>query len=301
MILLQLIKFGAVLPVWCKRSFVEKVFIRILNIYRNRNKRDLYIYSNLGMNNRLRVKLSVHQSPAQFFFGTPDSYPGESYTLHLAEALNKYCSAFVDIGANWGYYSYYMALTYKKPIYWFEPNPVLYSNVTSNIKYNNFNNVIGSDTAISDAEGQLTFYIDQSSDLQSSLINPGSQANVKEHTVQSMRFDNWVSSGSIPDKLLVKVDVENAEWNFINGAKDNLGKVQFLILEVLGPARQTGFINFMIRELGFHAYYINENKIEHVKEEDMRYTKGEYNWLFCKYQPLKLEEYLSGSRFTVTA
>lgn len=301
MILLGLIKFGAVLPVWCKHGLVEKVFRRILLIYRNRYKQDQYIYSNLGMKNRLRVKLSVHQSPAHFFFGTPDLYLGEYYTLLLADKLNERCSAFVDIGANWGYYSYYMAVKYKKPIFWFEPNPLLYSNVNSNITNNNFNNVTGSDTAISDSEGQLTFYIDQSSDLQSSLIHPGANAHVKEHTVRSMRFGDWVSSASIPDKLLVKVDVENAEWNFINGAKHNLEKVQFLILEVLGPARQSGFINFMIRELDYHAYYINENKIEHVKEEDMRYTKGEYNWLFCKYQTSILEEYLSGSKFTVIA
>jgi FkbM family methyltransferase len=301
MMLIALIRMGASLPVWCKGGITEKVFRRILFLYNKRYHEDQLVYSNLGIDNKLVVKASVSQAPTHFFFGKPSSYSGEYYTLRLAEKLSTHCAAFVDIGANWGYYSYYMAVHYKKPIFWFEPNPVLYRHVADNLRANQFNQVTGSDVAISDTAGQLTFYIDQTSDLQSSLINPGAGANIKEHVVQAIRFEDWANSINIPGKLLVKVDVENAEWNFIKGAEGAFDKIEYLIMEVLGPARESGFINYMIRDLKVHAYYIDENKIEHVQEEDMRYTKGEYNWLFTSHGPNALQQQLSGSPFTVIA
>ncbi|MBK6390601.1 MAG: FkbM family methyltransferase [Saprospiraceae bacterium] len=120
-------------------------------------------------------------------------------------------------------------------------------------------------------------------------------------TVESIRFEDWVFQNNIDKKLIVKVDVENAEWQFIKGSLKVLDKIEFLVMEVLGPARQEGFINYMISDLALQSYYINENKIEHVLQEDMRYTPGEYNWLFCRYTPEALKEKLTNRLFTVIA
>lgn len=299
-VLLQLIKMGAKLPVGLKGGITEKVLRRLLNIYVRSGGKESAVRGNMGINNKLNVELPVLKAPSYFLFGTPFSYKGEYHTLQLANFLNQYCAAFVDIGANWGFYSYYIAAhNQNKPIFWFEPNPALYNNITDNLARNKFTNVRGSDVGLSDTDGTLTFYLNQSSDLESSIVAPESQEGVIKQTINTTRFDSWALGNAIPGKLLVKVDVENAEWQFIRGAEKALDKIEYLIMEVLGPARQSGFINYVIKDLGMQAYYIDENKIEHVREEDMRYTTGEYNWLFCHQTPDVLAKQLSGSIFKV--
>jgi FkbM family methyltransferase len=299
-VLLQLIKIGASLPVGLKGGIIEKVLRRIQHAYIKSGGKDVIISSNMGINNKFRVALPVLKAPPYFLFGTPFSYKGEYHTLQLANFLNQYCNAFVDIGANWGFYSYYIAAhNDNKPIFWFEPNPELYNNITDNLARNKFNSVRGSDLGLSDTDGVLTFYLNPSSDLVSSIVPPENQDGVVKQTINTTRFDSWAMSNGIPDKLMVKVDVENAEWQFIRGAEKALDKIEYLIMEVLGPARQSGFINYVINDLQLKAYYIDNEKIEYVAAEDMRYTKGEYNWLFCRQRPEELSQKLSGSIFKV--
>lgn len=298
-LLLQLIKLGASLPVSLKGGITEKVLRRVLKIYRDGKGKDANVHSNLGIDNRLKIQLPIAKAPSYFLFGKPSSYPGEYYTLELAKHLNKYCDAFVDIGANWGYYSYYVGNNSSKPVYWFEPNEFLYNNITQNLAKNKFDRARGSDVALSDTNGSLTFYLNQNSDLVSSIVPPESDNGIVKQTVATTRFDKWANENNIPSKLLVKVDVENAEWQFIRGAVNAVDKIEYLVMEVLGPARQSGFINYVINDLGFKAYYINEAKIEYVQKEDMRYTAGEFNWLFCKQTPDVLAQKLAGSIFKV--
>lgn len=299
-LLLPFIKLGASLPVGLKGGLPEKVLRRLLSMYKNSKGKDAIVQSNLGLNKNLKVELPVLQAPTFLLFGTPASYTGEFYTVQLSGLLTKYCDAFVDIGANWGFYSYYIATTNaNKPIFWFEPNPFLHNSIKENLSRNNLKHVKGLDMALSDKNGTLTFYLNPESDLISSIVAPKDENGVIKQTVATTRFDNWAADPSIPNKLMVKVDVENAEWEFIRGAVNAIDKIEYLVMEVLGPARQSGFINYTINDLKLQAYYINKNKLEHAKQEDMRYTEGEYNWLFCKQSPAELRQKLSGSIFEV--
>lgn len=299
-LLLQVIKIGASLPVGLKGGIVEKVLRRVLTMYKNSKGKDAIVQSNLGLSKKLNVQLPVLQAPTFLLFGTPKSYTGEFYTVQLAGWLTKYCSAFIDIGANWGFYSYYISANNPgKPVYWFEPNPFLHKSIKENLSRNNLQHVKGSDMALSDTNGTLTFYLNPVSDLVSSIVAPENDSQVIKQTVATTRFDNWASDPAIPSGLMVKVDVENAEWQFIRGAVNAIDKMEYLVMEVLGPARQSGFINYVINDLKLQAYYINKNRIEHVLAEDMRYNEGEFNWLFCKQQPAALRQKLSGSVFEV--
>jgi FkbM family methyltransferase len=259
-------------------------------------------HTNLGIDNRLKIALPVLQAPPIFFFGKPRSYTGEYYTVQLVGLLSQHCSSFVDVGANWGFFSYYVSQHNPSiPVYWFEPNAVLYQSIITNTASNRLKSMHGSRQALSDTNGNLSFYVEKGSGFTSSLIKPDIGSALTEMTVESIRFEDWVLKNGIDGKLLVKVDVENAEWQFIKGAAKTMDKIDFLVMEVLGPARQNGFINYMINDLALQSYYINENKIEHVLQEDMRYTKGEYNWVFCRLLPAELKKKLAGTLFTVIA
>jgi FkbM family methyltransferase len=298
----SLISWGASFPVWMKGGMMKKVFNRLLLHYRKKYPVEALIFSNFGIDNKLKIALPVLQAPSTFFFGKPTSYTGEFYTLRLAALLSQHCSTFIDVGANWGFFSYYISRHNSSlPVYWFEPNISLYENISLNAGNNKFINMHGSLQALSDTNGTMTFYIEQGAGFNSSLIKPDSGPVLTERTVETIRFEDWLQQNNIGKNLLVKVDVENAEWHFIKGAINAMSKIEFLVIEVLGPARQSGFINYMIQELKLNAYYINENKIEQVLKEDMRYTKGEYNWLFCRYNPEILKEKLTDPLFIVLA
>lgn len=257
-------------------------------------------YSNYGICNQLSIEMPLAESPVHLLYGSPKNYTGEYHTLLLSRTLKEEAGAFIDVGANWGYYSFFIASAPGKkiPIYAFEPNPILFEYLQKNIQQNKLTLLQVLDLAICDTTGLITFYQDKTSDLTSTIKLPSESDKFFEIQVSCTRLDDWILTRDL-NNLLVKVDVENAEWNFISGVTGVLDKIKFLIMEVLGPARKSGFINYMIRESKWNAYYINKYKIEFVVEEDMRYTPDEYNWLFCRENPAALRILLRSSLFVV--
>lgn len=293
---------GASLPVRYKGGIISRVLVHFFERRKKNIPGELKTYSNYGIDNRLHIELPMAAVPAHLLYGAPVNYIGEYNTLLLAGILNRHSSAFIDVGANWGYYTYFMATAEEKqgPIYSFEPNPFLFEYLKKNVRQNNLEHVHPCDLAVGDTSGTITFYKDIRSDLSSTISPPENLENFIELEVKATRLDDWIRQLDLKN-ILVKADVENAEWNLIRGATGVLDRIVFLVMEVLGPARKSGFIHYMIRELNWHAYYINRDKIEHVTEEDMRYTPNEYNWLFCKTDPQALRQLLYRSGFTVVA
>lgn len=297
----MIVRIGASLPAAWKGAWNLKIMNRFMNLS-GIKKRKEFLATNLGISPAIRVSLPAGDAPATMFFGGPKEYLGEYYTMMLTLELSKHCDATADIGANWGFYTYFLASKGVKPIYWFEPNAALNKTIHSNVLSNGFAGIEGSDFALAAQNGQLTFYIDKHSDLESSLIEPKGRNDIEAVTVNATRFDSWVEQkGLSASKLMVKVDVENAEWEFVNGASGCVPAIQFLILEILGPARQGRIVDHIVNVWGLNAYYINGQRLEFVREDDMRYTKGEYNWLFTHESPENLKSLLATSVFEVIA
>jgi hypothetical protein len=112
-------------------------------------------------------------------------------------------------------------------------------------------------------------------------------------------FDAFAGRVGLAGDYLVKVDVENAEWAFVEGAPRALASMPYLILEILGPARRRGLVDHLIRTFGFRCYYINGLRLEPLAAEDHRYTPGEWNFLFCRDSPTQLREKIAGSPLDV--
>lgn len=294
-----IVRIGAALPASLKGRWNLRVMNRMLNLSGIKKRKEV-LTTNLGMPGGLAVKLPTGEAPAFMFFGTPKEYVGEYHTLMLSWLLSKHCDATVDIGANWGFYTYFLANKGVSPIYWFEPNAWLNRTISDNVKHHAFKGITGSHFALSETDGELTFYINKQSDLESSIVEPGDLQNIEAVTVPSTRFASWVRQTGIGDKkIMVKVDVENAEWQFIHGSSGCADSIEFLILEILGPARQAHLVDYLIQQRKMNAYYINGNQLEFVLQDDMRYVKGEYNWLFTKHTPDALRSLLGKSIFKV--
>lgn len=285
------VKLFSQLPVFLKSSMSNKSASIFIRKFRTYIPSDIYISSNLGIDSKYEVKLPLNEAPGFLFFGKPNNYSGEFETLELCNLLLKESSVFVDIGANWGYYTYFLHHNFpEKKIYFFEPNSKLYDNISLNIETNKLPNIYGFKLGISDTQSTINFYIEEGAALTSSIIKPES-GNYNVKSIDVVSFDFWLSGSNFTENnLLVKVDVENAEWQFIFGAKNSMDRIKFLVIELLGPARQSGIVNHLINNFQLNAFYINRMELVHITSENNIYTVGQYNWLFTKLSPMELSK-----------
>lgn len=255
--------------------------------------------TNLGFSRRHYLFSSDH---ARDVFGKPELYVGERGALELAKVLAPHSRGFVDIGAHLGFFAFYVreTLDASLPVYLFEPDPDLFQRITDNVSYAALPNVIPVQQAVGHIDGTLTFYKNPDHpDMGSITTVFAEQYQTTPITVEAVRFDTFVRQSRL-QKLCVKVDVENAEFEFIEGAYGALDAIDSLIMEVLGPAQQKRFVQRMIHEHGFHAYYINDYQLEYTPDGQFTYVHPQYNWLFSKAVPAALRAKLTESKLTVT-
>ncbi|MBK9747135.1 MAG: FkbM family methyltransferase [Chloroflexi bacterium] len=254
--------------------------------------------TNLGFSRR-HYRFTSDQARA--VFGKPELYAGERGALELAKALARHSQGFVDIGAHLGFFAFYVReyLDDRCPVYLFEPDPDLFKLITDNVMYAALPNVIAVRQAVGHVDGTLTFYKNpEHPDMGSITTVFAEQYQTTPITVEAVRFDTFVHAHQLR-QMCVKVDVENAEFEFVEGASGALDAIDSLIMEVLGPAQQKRFVQRMIREYGFHAYYINDYQVEYAPDGQFTYVHPQYNWLFCKAAPAALRVKLTGSKLKV--
>lgn len=291
---LQIIKLAALLPA----SYKSSVLFRIVSNIATYCNQSTVIKSNLGINTNYKIEVSISHPIAAF--GTPKLYTQEYATLYLLKELLKHSDAFIDVGANLGYFCFYMDEynPSNKPIHFFEPDPVLFEQLQENQRKNN-KKFIAHKLAISNTNEPITFYRNLTDDSSGSIKNTFENKHQLEAvTIDSIRFDTFANSLE-EQKLLIKVDVEGAEFEFIEGAIQKINTIDYLIIELLQDSIDQKFPSMMIEKYGFHAYYINNFSLEYSRAGEYSYVSPYYNWLFTKFEPSTLENKLTNTPFRV--
>lgn len=120
-----------------------------------------------------------------------------------------------DIGANVGYYSL-MASAVSGPaghVYAFEPLPRNVDFLQKHVTLNKMTDRITVfDVAVSDKSGEAAFDLGASTSM-------GHLAESGEIKVRQVRLDDMVTAGEIEPPDYMKVDVEGAEFEVLNGAR----------------------------------------------------------------------------------
>jgi len=118
------------------------------------------------------LRLLAPSTKNGLLYGKPGHYLSERATLDLAKLLSRQSDAFIDIGANEGLFTFFVAAALgpsrQSSIHAFEPDPFLFDRLTGNIGRNNMN-VRANRIAVSDRVGTQTFYRNISDDLSGSL------------------------------------------------------------------------------------------------------------------------------------
>jgi FkbM family methyltransferase len=255
--------------------------------------------TNLGMARGWDVRVPASHLVARF--GTPSMYVGERGALHLAAAFTRDADAFVDIGAHVGYFSFFVrhVLPDAPPVYFVEPDPELFSALEENVVRNGLHDVHGLNAAVSDRDGTATFYRNRTDSYSGSLTTAfADRHEVQPTTVTTRQFAGLAQELGFR-RACVKVDVEGAEWAFLDGAEGGFDRICCLIIEILGPAHRRGLVQAVMARTGWHAYYINDRELEPSVDGTFVYRDPEYNWCFCRHAPAELAKRLDGTPLRV--
>lgn len=142
-------------------------------------------------------------------------------------------STVIDVGANVGFFTLLAANLAGKGgvVLSFEPDPTTFSLLSRSVQRNNFGNVRLFQECISDTDGQRTLYL--SDTHHKGLHSISRDLGGQRITVQSARLDTVADKSKIGAIDLLKIDVEGAEPEVLDGATRLLSehRVRNIIME----------------------------------------------------------------------
>jgi len=141
----------------------------------------------------------------------------------ILNSIDHNSKVFIDVGANYGYYSILVAKKYNIKVYAFEPGNEAYSYLLKNIALNQlYDNIIPIKMALGNT-------------LKESLISKDLFAKnhiVNEHgnLIRMTTLDSYIKKHNLEALDFIKVDIEGFEPFFIEGAKESIMKYKPMVL-----------------------------------------------------------------------
>jgi FkbM family methyltransferase len=187
----------------------------------------------------------------------------EPHITALFYSLLKPGDVMVDVGANIGYFSM-LASRIVGPVgnvYAVEASPSTRQRLETNLRLNGVSNVTVLPCAAWNEAGRATFYTDPDNRGGSSLREL--HADVQADEVELVRLDDILPPEDFDRIRLIKIDIEGAEYQALQGLERILktNRQLTIISEVEGdklaelhssPAQLIGFLEGQ----GFHAYTV---------------------------------------------
>jgi FkbM family methyltransferase len=160
----------------------------------------------------------------------------EKESIYIRENLRETDICF-DIGANVGYYTLLFSKMAKGgAVYCFEPVPLNYQMLTTNLMLNNVGNVVPSPWAVGAAKKDVNFIVTQDG-AYSSLEQTGRKPVSEQIRVPMTSLNEYCQKEHISRIDVLKVDVEGAEGGVIEGASVLLRDCppRLIMLELYDP------------------------------------------------------------------
>lgn len=224
-----------------------------------------------------KMKHYGYQLENELFWKSDGSW--RSLSLTLWQRLSERSGVIMDIGSNTGVYSLLAgAVNRSASIYAFEP--LVYTLLENNVRLNDFN-IQPFKLAISNGEGEATFFTDSTDFSYTASLNKDHQsyANRLSIQVKTTTLDKFCEDNNlVPD--LVKIDVERHEPEVIEGFLRSIERSHpAMLIEVLDD-----HIGQRLRELlkdtGYRYYSIDD--VNHSCKRMKELGKPEdFNVLAC--------------------
>lgn len=212
---------------------------------------------------RYRVMHRIsRQPPSEFWMRMPEQIGGYEFLCNLRDTIcREVCftgryepqetavvrsilrpgMSFVDVGANWGYFTL-MAASLVGPsgrVLSLEPDPRLFSILEGNINRNHLQHVTGLQVAAASEPGTLTLagYDEEGENFGVSRIVATTEEAKHSYNVDADSLDRILERQHLESADLMKMDIEGAEFFALPGLDESLryARVKRLLLE-LHPA-----------------------------------------------------------------
>ena len=162
----------------------------------------------------------------------------EPFETLQVNSILKSGDVFVNIGANFGYYTLLASKLVGQTgkVYAFEPEPKNLFLLKNNVTQNNLKNVEVSDFAVSNQDGlQLDLYTDQKN-IGNPSLSLRNIPNLMGHVrVQTITLDSYFKDSGLPEINLIQMDTQGSEGNIIDGAAELIQKYHPVIIMEFWP------------------------------------------------------------------
>ncbi|HEY9622712.1 MAG TPA: FkbM family methyltransferase [Crinalium sp.] len=220
----------------------KRLYDRITDQFRNQN---LVIQRGLGEG----LRFNAGNANAGYILGT--SEPGMQVAM---QELLWPQMTFYDIGAGVGFFSIIAAALAEGTVVCFEPLAMNVKRIQHNARLNRLKNLIIKAEAIGKEDGETEFNVAGQLSL-SKLAKLGSPAQLRETiSVPIRRLDTAIASDQLPPPGLIKIDVEGAELDVLQGAIETLKTHRpMLLIELHNTAKG---VNALLTELNYESCII---------------------------------------------
>jgi FkbM family methyltransferase len=182
----------------------------------------------------------------------------------IVSLLSQKCSAFVDIGANTGFYSLLASCSGANKVFSYEPVPEIAEMLKENVFHSGLNEKICIRTiALSNESGEANLYIPDSKDARvvemSASLDIRFRKNATPTPVIIDTLDNQLfhllsnlRREDSNSEILIKLDVENCEHLVLSGMRETLKVLRpLLIIELLENNTDTKKIKDFLSQLEY--------------------------------------------------
>ena len=166
-----------------------------------------------------------------YFFG---GYEQAQLRL-LAELAGDELPLFVDVGANVGHHSLYMA-RHSSLIHAFEPYAVVRTSLERKIRENRLENVVVHPVGLGEESAELPFFAPRypNTGTGSFVVGHAAANNVPSTTLRVVNGDEYFEAHGIRGVGLMKIDVEGFELHVLRGLSQTLERDRPTIVMELG-------------------------------------------------------------------
>ncbi len=175
--------------------------------------------------------------PTRYFKYFPESYEAENFKFLHASC--KPGAVIIDIGAHIGLFSVIAAQVAGKAgkVYAFEPAPATFALLQKTVVINHDEQVIETfQKAVGKENGKIIFFVsDGQADNSNSLVNYKNDRPMHGIDVAVTTIDNFVQEKNIRKLDFIKIDVEGAEYDTLQGAAATLKSLQPACIVAIHP------------------------------------------------------------------
>jgi FkbM family methyltransferase len=222
---------------------------------------------------RLSADLSTGMQDTLFFIGEYEKSVTGIVERTIAE---RKCKTFLDVGANFGWYTTLFAKHAGSvgEVHAFEPVPSIYDNLSRNYDLmGKPQNVRINNLALGDEEKELTINLFEGLSTGHASLSDQDRDDAIPFKCRMITLDSYLEKNSIDHVDFVKVDIEGAELGFLKGA-ERLFKQErppVILMEMaLNQTKNFGYlpnelIEFLRQRVPYIFYKIDEDTVELIE------------------------------------